>query len=260
MRLRRASAGAGRIGGLAVVAASLAIGVAPAPAGASVGHVVLAGETLSGIAAANGLATETLAGFNGVAADAWVYEGQTIQVPSADEAAGVATTSSSTTSPPASTAVYGLATISGRKSDPPTLVGSAIVDQHAAVLGALGVLAALYERRDTGKGKRVDSNLLNSALDLQIEPFIYHLNGQLYDRSDAGVSSRFHQAPYGIFETADGYICISLTPPEKMAEAFGDDTFYEWTEEDQFRRREEVNAHIAGHVRTRPAEHCRASR
>ncbi len=40
-----------------------------------------------------------------------------------------------------------------------------------------------------------------------------------------------------------------------MAEAFGDDTFREWTEEDQFRRREEVNAHIAGHVRTRPAEH-----
>jgi crotonobetainyl-CoA:carnitine CoA-transferase CaiB-like acyl-CoA transferase len=149
----------------------------------------------------------------------------------------------------------GLATINGRKSDPPTLVGSAVVDQHAAVLGALGVLAALYERRDTGKGKRVDSNLLNSALDLQIEPFSYHLNGQLYDRSETGVSSRFHQAPYGIFETADGYICISLTPPEKMAEAFGDDTFREWTEKDQFRRREEVNAHIAGHVRTRPAEH-----
>jgi crotonobetainyl-CoA:carnitine CoA-transferase CaiB-like acyl-CoA transferase len=149
----------------------------------------------------------------------------------------------------------GLATISGRKSDPPTLVGSAVVDQHAAVLGALGVLAALYERRDTGKGKRVDSNLLSSALDLQIEPFIYHLNGQLYERSETGVSSRFHQAPYGIFETADGYICISLTPPEKMAQAFGDDTFHEWSEEDQFRRREEVNAHIAGHVRTRPAEH-----
>ncbi|MDP8946282.1 MAG: CoA transferase, partial [Actinomycetota bacterium] len=154
-----------------------------------------------------------------------------------------------------SQAMSGLATINGRKSDPPTLVGSAIVDQHAAVLGALGVLAALYERRDTGKGKRVDSNLLNSALDLQIEPFIYHLNGHLYDRSETGVSSRFHQAPYGIFETADGYICISLTPPEKMAEAFGDDTFREWTEEDQFRRREEVNAHIAGHVRTRPAQH-----
>jgi crotonobetainyl-CoA:carnitine CoA-transferase CaiB-like acyl-CoA transferase len=154
-----------------------------------------------------------------------------------------------------SQAMSGLAMINGRKSDPPTLVGSAVVDQHAAVLGALGVLAALYERRDTGKGKRVDSNLLNSALDLQIEPFIYYLNGCLYERSDTGISSRFHQAPYGIFETADGYICISLTPPEKMAEAFGDDTFLEWTPEDQFRKREEVNAHMAGHIRRKPTEH-----
>ncbi len=154
-----------------------------------------------------------------------------------------------------SQAMSGLATINGRKSDPPTLVGSAVVDQHAAVLGALGVLAALYERTFSGRGKRVDSNLLNSALDLQIEPFAYHLNGGLYDRSETGISSRFHQAPYGIFETADGYICISLTPPEKMAEAFGDDSFREWNEEDQFRKREEVNAHVAGHVRRSTSEH-----
>lgn len=101
----------------------------------------------------------------------------------------------------------------------------------------------------------MDSNLLNAALDLQIEPFVYHLNGSLYERSETGISSRFHQAPYGIFETADGYICISLTPPETMAQAFGDDTFLEWIPEDQFRKREEVNAHVAGHVRTKPTEH-----
>ncbi len=154
-----------------------------------------------------------------------------------------------------SQAMSGLAMINGHKSDPPTLVGSAVVDQHAAVLGALGVLAALYERRDTGRGKRVDSNLLSAALDLQIEPFIYYLNGTLYERSETGISSRFHPAPYGIFETADGYICISLTPPENMARAFGDDTFLEWAPEDQFRKREEVNAHVAGHVRRKPTEH-----
>ena len=154
-----------------------------------------------------------------------------------------------------SQAMSGLAMINGRESDPPTPVGSAVVDQHAAVLGALGILAALYERRDTGRGKRVDSNLLNAALDLQIEPFVYHLNGSLYERSESGISSRFHPAPYGIFETADGYICISLTPPEKLAQAFGDDTLREWTPEDQFRKREEVNAHVAGQVERKPTEH-----
>jgi crotonobetainyl-CoA:carnitine CoA-transferase CaiB-like acyl-CoA transferase len=138
----------------------------------------------------------------------------------------------------------------GRKGDPPTLVGTAVVDQHAAVLGALGVIAALFERTSTGKGKKVDSNLLSAALDLQIEPFNYYLNGaQLYERSASGISSRFHQSPYGIFETADGYICLSLTTTETLAEALDDASFRDYTSEEQFRKREEINVKIADHIR-----------
>lgn len=153
-------------------------------------------------------------------------------------------------------AMSGLAMQNGRKGDPPTLVGSAVVDQHAAVLGAVGILAALYERASTGRGKKVDGNLLSAALDLQIEPFNYHLNGvQLYERSASGVSSRFHQAPYGVFETADGYVCISLTSTKTLAEAFGDESFRRYTSEDQFKKREEINAKIAEHVKEGTTEH-----
>jgi len=149
-------------------------------------------------------------------------------------------------------AMSGIGVLNGRKSDPPTLVGTAVVDQHAAVLAALGVLAALYERRDTGMGKKVDSNLLNAALDLQIEPFNYYLNGgTLYDRSDTGIASVFHQAPYGVYETADGYICVSLTPLDRLAKVFDDESFLQWSEEDQFKKREEVNAKVVRHMRER---------
>ena len=138
----------------------------------------------------------------------------------------------------------------------PTLVGTAVVDQHAAVLGALGVLAALLERTSTGQGKKVDSNLLSAALDLQIEPFNYYLNGaQLYERSASGISSRFHQSPYGIFETADGYICLSLTTTEALAEALNDESFRGYTSEDQFRKREEINSRIAEHMREKTTDH-----
>jgi len=153
-------------------------------------------------------------------------------------------------------AMSGLAQLSGRKNDPPMLVGTAIVDQHAAVLAALGVLAALFERTRTGKGKRVESNLLNAALDLQIEPFNYYLNGkELYERSESGISSRFHEAPYGVFETANGYLCLSLTSTENLAKAFDDSHFLTWTKEDQFKKREEINKRVAHHIKQKPTEY-----
>ncbi|WP_210610863.1 CaiB/BaiF CoA transferase family protein [Priestia flexa] len=153
-------------------------------------------------------------------------------------------------------AMSGLAQLNGGKDQPPTLVGSAIIDQHAAVLGALGIVGALYERTFTSKGKKVESNLLNAALDLQIEPFNYHLNGfNLYDRSESGISSRFHQAPYGIFETQNGYICLSLTPTDKLAKVFNDEKFLEWDRNDQFDKREEINARTAQHIKKHTTEY-----
>ncbi len=74
------------------------IAAAPAPAQASYPHVVTPGETLSGIAASNGVSTDSIAAFNGISADTMVIEGQTISVPDVGEG-GVA--SSNTTSTPA---------------------------------------------------------------------------------------------------------------------------------------------------------------
>jgi crotonobetainyl-CoA:carnitine CoA-transferase CaiB-like acyl-CoA transferase len=118
-------------------------------------------------------------------------------------------------------AMSGLTMLSGDGQSAPTPVGSAIVDQHAAVLAAFGILAALQQRNVTGKGCMVESNLLNAALDLQIEPFTYFLNkGPLWKRSSPAMGSRFHPAPYGVYQTADGWIAVSLTTTEKLAKAF----------------------------------------
>lgn len=146
----------------------------------------------------------------------------------------------------------GLATLNGRANDPPTPVGTAVVDQHAATLGALGIIAALFGRQRTGEGVKIDSNLLSAALDLQTEPLNYHLNGtRLYDRSESGISSRFHQAPYGVFETADGWLTLSLCDGSTLAAAFGDERFADWTKDDQFAQREEFNRRVAEHMATK---------
>lgn len=74
------------------VACALAFGVAAAPAGASTAHVVAPGETLSGIAAANGLSTEALASWNGLSSDHLVLEGTSVDVPTPEEAGVTSTT------------------------------------------------------------------------------------------------------------------------------------------------------------------------
>jgi crotonobetainyl-CoA:carnitine CoA-transferase CaiB-like acyl-CoA transferase len=136
----------------------------------------------------------------------------------------------------------GMAALTGGKDDPPTPIGTASVDQHGAVLAAFGVVSALFRRERTAKGCKVESNLLNAALDMQIEPFTYYLNkGPLWERSATGLSSRFHQAPYGIYRTSDGWLTISMSPASILAKAFGNDRFAGYSAGDQFHRREEVN-------------------
>ena len=74
-------------------------------------------------------------------------------------------------------ALSGLAFATGKADDPPIPAGTSIVDQHAAVLLALGALVALAARTRTGEGQELEVNLLSAALDLQIEPLAYLLNG-----------------------------------------------------------------------------------
>jgi LAS superfamily LD-carboxypeptidase LdcB len=70
-------------------------GASPSTAAASVSHTVLEGETLSGIAAANGISTESLASWNGISAETYVITGQTLSVPSAADL-GVSSTTTTT--------------------------------------------------------------------------------------------------------------------------------------------------------------------
>jgi LysM repeat protein len=62
-----------------------AVLAAAAPAGAAAPHVVMPGETLWSIAAANNLTTRTVAAFNGLSEDSQVVLGSTIQVPTTVE-------------------------------------------------------------------------------------------------------------------------------------------------------------------------------
>lgn len=118
-------------------------------------------------------------------------------------------------------ALCGLAAMTGREDEPPTPVGAAVVDQHGAALLAMGVLAALYHRQRTGEGQQVEVTMVQAALDLQLEPIVYYLNGAAMRRSRAGLGSPFHPAPYGVYATRDGHLALSLSPVRALREALG---------------------------------------
>jgi crotonobetainyl-CoA:carnitine CoA-transferase CaiB-like acyl-CoA transferase len=108
-----------------------------------------------------------------------------------------------------------------------TATGAAICDQHGGALLALGVLAAYARRIKTGQGALVEVSLFNSAIDLQTEAITNYLTGQFHRSRyvrDPHLATWFHEAPYGIYETADGKrVAISLNDPKDFADALADD-------------------------------------
>lgn len=132
----------------------------------------------------------------------------------------------------------GLSALCSRSDHAPEPMALPAVDQHGATLAALGVLAAIIDRSRTGNGHRVEGSLLGSALDLQLEPLSYYLNGgQLSERCDTGLSTRFHQSPYGTYETKDKYLTLSLIPMDKLCQAFTPGCFEGWDSKRQMDER-----------------------
>jgi crotonobetainyl-CoA:carnitine CoA-transferase CaiB-like acyl-CoA transferase len=118
-------------------------------------------------------------------------------------------------------AMAGLMASTGRMDDPPTPAGAAVVDQHGAALLAMGVLAALLHRERTGEGQKIEVTMVQAALDLQLEPATYYLNGAPLARPRHTIADTFHAAPYGVYHTADGYLALSMTPVSALSEALG---------------------------------------
>jgi crotonobetainyl-CoA:carnitine CoA-transferase CaiB-like acyl-CoA transferase len=118
-------------------------------------------------------------------------------------------------------AMSGLGANTGTESQGPTVSAAAVVDQHSASLLAMGILGALVHKERTGEGQRVELVMVESALDLQIEPVVYHLNGTELRRPRTPIADTFHSAPYGFYATADGHLAISMTPISAISEALG---------------------------------------
>jgi crotonobetainyl-CoA:carnitine CoA-transferase CaiB-like acyl-CoA transferase len=150
----------------------------------------------------------------------------------------------------------GLASYTGRKDDPPTPVGTAIVDEHSATLIALNTMFALFHKERTGGGQKVEANLLNAALDFQCQEITAALNMDLhFDRSEEGIAQAWLGAPYGIYETDDGYVAIAMTPMDLIADTLDLPDLAEYDDPKQaYENRDEIKRKLESYTREQNTE------
>ena len=118
----------------------------------------------------------------------------------------------------------GLLWLTGSAGDPPMPMGLAAADMMAGNALAQGVLAALVRKARTGQGGLVQTSLLEALLDFQFEVLTTHLNdgGRLPQRSAVNGAHAYLGAPYGVYQTADGWLALAMTPSlERLATLLG---------------------------------------
>jgi crotonobetainyl-CoA:carnitine CoA-transferase CaiB-like acyl-CoA transferase len=152
----------------------------------------------------------------------------------------------------------GLSWLSGRKSQGPVPFGLAVADLMCGNHFVQGILTALLKRAKTGKGVLVEVSLLESILDVQFEAITSFLNdgGQLPERGDIkGSAHAFLSAPYGVYQTQDGYISLAMgdllfigTLLEIDLEKYTDK--HQW-----FASRDEIRELLSARLSTQTSEH-----
>lgn len=101
----------------------------------------------------------------------------------------------------------GLLSVTGEgPGRPPVKCGPPLTDITAGILGAMGVVAALYARQTTGRGQLVDTSLYEAGL---IQTF-WHSAVALATGESPGPLGSAHPlaAPYEALPTADGWITV----------------------------------------------------
>ena len=102
----------------------------------------------------------------------------------------------------------GLMSITGEVDGPPNRLGVAFTDVVAGMIATQSILAALYQRRNTGEGQYIDVALLDSALNMLINVGTGYLNGGTEPRRYGNAHPTV--VPYQVFDASDGVFALAV--------------------------------------------------
>ena len=152
--------------------------------------------------------------------------------------------------------VSGAIMTSGKKSDGPVALGTALCDQVNAFNCVYAILAALYFREKTGIGQEIQTNLLSSAIAFQMQDYFTIQNlGVQFERPESGIGHPGNPAPFGTYKTKDGYLAIAMNPFDTLVEALGDPSLLVYNDKQVlFDKRDEIYYRIQAVTITKTTE------
>jgi crotonobetainyl-CoA:carnitine CoA-transferase CaiB-like acyl-CoA transferase len=154
----------------------------------------------------------------------------------------------------------GIMSVTGTGAGHPMRTGVSILDVTTGTWMALGILAALLERKSSGKGQRVDASLFQTGILFMA----YHLVYRQFAGVDPQPQGTRHKAfaPYGSLPTRDGQIMLGISSDRQFARLCGALGHAEWATDPRFRTNpdrvgnvDELENLIAGVLRTQPTLH-----
>ncbi|MDR0259773.1 MAG: CoA transferase, partial [Comamonas sp.] len=102
----------------------------------------------------------------------------------------------------------GLMAINGEAGTPPLKFGVAVVDLMTGMYAAQAVLAALFRRSRTGRGRQIELSLYDCGLGINgyyaLDAMLLGHDTQRYGNAHPSI------VPYGMFEAADGPLIIAV--------------------------------------------------
>lgn len=103
----------------------------------------------------------------------------------------------------------GMMSVTGQPEGPPMRVGAAVVDVAAGLFAALGVMTALIERSQSGRGQWVQSSLLHAGIAIMdFQAARYLISGEVPTQMG---NDHPTSMPTSAYPTADGYINVGAS-------------------------------------------------
>jgi crotonobetainyl-CoA:carnitine CoA-transferase CaiB-like acyl-CoA transferase len=146
--------------------------------------------------------------------------------------------------------------LTGNEGDGPVPMGLSIVDMLAGAHLAQGILAALYRKVTQNVGALVEVSMLESAFDFQFETITTFFNdgGELPVRTKTNNANAYLGAPYGIYQTKNGYMSLAMGSIPVLAELLSCEELKQFPE-NKFTLRDDIKSILAAHLQTQDSEY-----